>query len=184
MAGGLNGATLRATAASGSGDGAAVGMAFAMEGGHGGFDLGFDAFAPNRGGVMAGGLNGAGDAYGLGSAHVAFPVLEAPAFQLRLQAGGSWLSVPSSALGPATDAVGLDLGVSANMGLVGPIGLEGHARITPFPVQIVDLRAAVALRAGPFSVLGGYRVIDVSADSRTGPAARFEGPEFGLGLIF
>ena len=76
------------------------------------------------------------------------------------------------------------MGASANLGLVGPLGLEGHAHYTPFPVQVIDLRAAVALRAGPLSLLGGYRLIDVAADSRTGPAARFEGPEFGLGFIF
>jgi hypothetical protein len=92
--------------------------------------------------------------------------------------------VPSSAYGGQADALGFDLGGSANLGLFGPIGLEGHAHYTPYPVKIVDLRAAVALRAGQFALLGGYRVIDVAQDSRTGPAARFEGPEFGLGFIF
>jgi hypothetical protein len=180
----LLGATLRATAGTGSNDGGVVGLAFAVDGRHGGFDLAVDAFSPSRGGVMSGGLGGTQDAYGLGSAHVAFPILEAAAFRLKLLAGGSWLTVPATTAGSSVDAFGFDFGVSGTLGLVGPIGLEGHARITPYPVQVVDLRAAVALRAGPFSVLGGYRVIDLAADSKTGPAARFEGPEFGLGVIF
>jgi hypothetical protein len=176
--------TMRVTGAAGSGDSGAVGLAFAMDSSRGGFDLAIDAFAPSHGGVMAGGLNDSQDAYGFGSAHFAFPILEGPAYRLRLLAGGSWLSVPSSAYGSPTDAFGPDVGVSASLGLVGPLGIEGHARITPFPVQVFDLRAAVALRTGPFSLLGGYRVIDVAGDSRTGPAARFEGPELGVGLIF
>lgn len=176
--------TMRVTGASGSGDSGAVGLAFAVDGRHGGFDVAVDAFAPSRGGVMVGGFSGSQDSYGFGSAHLAFPILEGPAYRLRLLAGGSWLSVPASAYGSQADAFGPDVGASASLGLIGPLGLEGHARITPFPVEIIDLRAAVALRAGPFSLLGGYRVIDVAADSRTGPAARFEGPEFGIGLIF
>jgi hypothetical protein len=178
------GTTLRATAASGSADGSAVGVTFAVDGRHGGFDLAYDAFVPSRGGVVPGSFGRSPDSYGFGSAHVSFPILESAAYRFRLQAGGSWLSVPTSASGSSVDVFGLDLGASAHLGLVGPLGLEGHARITPFPVQVVDLRAALALRAGPFSVLGGYRVIDVAGDSRTGPAARFEGPEVGFGLIF
>jgi hypothetical protein len=176
--------TMRATGAIGSGDGSAVGMAFAVDSSRAGFDMAFDAFTPTQGGVMAGSLYGGQAAYGFGSAHVAYPVLQGPAYRIRLLAGGSWLSVPVSTYGGSVDAFGFDLGASANLGLYGPIGLEGHARVTPYPVQVVDLRAAVALRAGAFSLLGGYRMIDVASDSRTGPAARFEGPEFGFGLIF
>jgi hypothetical protein len=178
------GATLRVTGSAGPRDSGAWGMALAMDGHHGGFDLAIDAFAPSRGGVMTGGLHGSGDAYGFGSAHVSFPIVSGPAFRLRLQAGGSWLMVPATPSVASSEAFGFDLGASGSLGLIGPLGLEGHARITPFPVRVVDLRAAVALRGGPFSLLAGYRVLDVEADSRAGPAARFEGPELGLGLIF
>lgn len=176
--------SMRVTGASGSRDAGAVGLAFAVDGRHGGFDLAVDAFAPSRGGVMVGGFSSSQDSYGFGSAHFSFPILQGPSYRLRLLAGGSWLSVPASAYGSQADAFGPDVGASASLGLIGPLGLEGHARITPFPVEVIDLRAAVALRAGPFSLLGGYRVLDVASDSRTGPAARFEGPEFGVGLIF
>jgi hypothetical protein len=161
-------------------------LALALDGPKAGFDLSVDAFAPTHGGVGAGGLQGREDAYGIGAAHVTFPILVGPAFRLRLLAGGSWLSVPAAAAptGVSTDAFGLDVGAAATIGLVGPIGLEGHARVTPFPVRVTDLRAALALRSGPFSLLGGYRVIDVAADTRTGPAAHFEGPEVGFGLSF
>jgi hypothetical protein len=172
-------AVVRATAAVGSGDSGAAGMAFAVDTPHAGFDLSFDAFSP-----APGGLGGPAEAYGYGTAHFAYPVLEGPSFRLRLLGGGSWLSVPSTSYGGSTDAFGIDLGISANVGLVGPLGLEGHAHFTPYPVPVIDLRAAAAIRAGAFALTGGYRVIDVAADSRTGPAARFEGPEIGLGLMF
>jgi hypothetical protein len=177
-------AVVRATGAFGSGDSGAVGMAFAVDGPHAGFDLSFDAFAPTITPPWVGGLGGSMDAYGFSTAHFAYPVLDGPNFRLRLQAGGSWLSVPSSTSGGSTDAFGIDLGVSANVGLIGPLGVEGHAHFTPYPVPVIDLRLAAAIRAGAFALTGGYRVIDVAADSRTGPAARFEGPEIGLGLMF
>jgi hypothetical protein len=177
-------ATMRVTGAVGTGDSSAFGLAFAVDGGQGGFDLAFDAFAPSQGGIMVGGMGGPMESYGFSTGHFAYPILSGPTYRLRLQAGGSWLSVPTSSYGGSTDSFGFDLGATGNLGLIGPLGLEGHARITPYPIQVVDLRAAVALRAGSFSLLGGYRFIDVAADSRTGPAARFEGPEFGLGFIF
>ncbi len=177
-------ATLRLTGAIGESDHGGWGTAFAVDSHGAGFDMSFDAFEPTSGGVMAGAPSGMYEAYGFGSAHFAYPILSGASYRVRLLAGGSWLSVPTSAYGGQADAFGFDLGASANLGLIGPLGLEGHAHYTPFPVQVTDLRAALALRAGPLSLLGGYRWFDVAADSRTGPAARFEGPEFGLGFIF
>ncbi len=177
-------ASMRVTGAVGTGDSSAFGLAFGVDGVRGGFDLTFDAFAPSQGGTLVGGMGGPMESYGFSTGHFSYPILAGPTYRLRLQAGGSWLSVPTSTYGGSTDSFGFDLGATANLGLIGPLGVEGHARITPYPIQVVDLRAAVALRAGSFSLLGGYRFIDVAADSRTGPAARFEGPEFGLGFIF
>jgi hypothetical protein len=177
-------ATVRASGAFGPRDTGLAGLAFAVEGQRAGFDLGFDAFSPSSGGLFDGGRGGTSQAYGFGSAHLTYPLFRGPAFGFLIEGGGSWLSVPSSSFGGSTDAFGFDLGASAHLGLLGPLGIEGHARFTPFPVQVVDLRAAAALRGGPLSLTFGYRVIDIEADDRTGPAARFEGPELGLGLIF
>ncbi len=177
-------ATVRASAAFGPRDTGLAGMAFAVDGQRAGFDLGFDAFSPSSGGLFDGGRGGDSRAYGFGSAHFTYPLFRGPAYGFLLEGGGSWLSVPSTSFSGSTDAFGFDLGASAHLGLLGPLGLEGHARLTPFPVQVVDLRAAAALRGGPLSLTLGYRVIDIEADDRTGPAARFEGPELGLGLIF
>jgi hypothetical protein len=176
--------TMRATAAFGPRESGAAGMALSGDGPHGGFNVSFDVFDPSRGGITQGGLTTSATSSGFGSAHFTYPVLRGSAFLVRLEAGGSWLTVPTSLAGGTADAVGFDAGVSGHLGIVGPLGIEGHARITPYPVQVVDLRAAAAIRGGPFSFTFGYRVIDLEADSRTGPAARFEGPEIGFGLIF
>jgi len=177
-------ATMRATASFGPRDTGMAGMAFAVDGRAGGFDMEFDAFQPSTGGVTDGGMSGSTSSYGYGSAHFTYALLQGPSHRFRLEAGGSWLTVPDSPYGSGSDAFGVDLGASATFGLFGPLGVEGHARFTPYPVQVVDLRGAAALRGGPLSLTFGYRVIDVAADSQTGPAARFEGPEIGLGLVF
>ncbi len=174
--------TARVTVAFGSGDSAALGVAADLGSGRFHFDLAADVLSPSRGGVMTEDVWSAEQPYGLAAVHGVYLLLEGPFYGLNLQAGGSWLSVPASASGAQSDALGLDLGAAAHVGLIGPVGLEGHARITPFPVQIVDLRAATAFRVSQLSLLVGYRVIDVAADSRTGPAARFQGWEVGVGL--
>jgi hypothetical protein len=176
--------TLRFTGGWGSGESSVYGLFFGVDGRPVGFDMTWDGFVPSQGGVTSGSSASWPDPYGFGSAHLSFSVLQGAAYRIRLLAGGSWLSVPATPTSSAADSFGFDLGTSASVGLVGPLGLEGHARITPYPVQVIDLRLAAAFRAGPFSLLGGYRVIDVAGDVRTGPAARFEGPEFGLGFIF
>jgi hypothetical protein len=174
--------TARVTVAIGSGDSAAVGMAADLGSGRLHLDLAADVFAPSRGGVMTDDLWSAENPYGLATVHADYLLLEGPFYGLNLQAGGSWLTVPASASGGQADALGFDLGAAAHVGLIGPLGLEGHARVTPFPVRVVDLRAAAAFRVSQLSLLVGYRAIDVAADSRTGPAARFQGIEIGVGL--
>jgi hypothetical protein len=176
--------TVLFTGALGSGESGAVGIAAEVGSGRIHVDMAADAFGPSSGGVMTTDFWSAEKTYGLVTVHGGYLLLEGPSYGLNLQAGASWLSVPASSYGGQAKAFGLDLGAAAHLGLVGPLGLEGYAHITPFPIRIVDLRAAAAFRVGILSLLVGYRVIDVAADSRTGPAARFQGPEFGLGVIF
>jgi hypothetical protein len=83
-----------------------------------------------------------------------------------------------------TIAFGPDVGVSAQIGLIGPIGVEGHVRLTPFPVPVTDVRVALALRGGPFALTAGVRAIDVDGDEVDAPEGRFSGPEVGLSLMF
>ncbi|HYG69831.1 MAG TPA: hypothetical protein VD838_19300, partial [Anaeromyxobacteraceae bacterium] len=123
------------------------------------------------------------------TAHVTWSVAAAPAYRIRAELGVSMLSMPDTgtyAGRPYADTVafGPDVGVSAQLGLVGPFGLEGHARVTPVPVLVSDVRLALAVRGGPFGLTAGVRAIDVDGDEDDGPDGRFAGPEIGLSLVF
>jgi hypothetical protein len=74
--------------------------------------------------------------------------------------------------------------LSGHLGLIGPFGLEGHARVTPFPFPIIDTRAALVLRGGPLALSAGWRSIDVNGNGVKYPEAHFAGPEIGLQLVF
>jgi hypothetical protein len=177
-------ATRLSFAAGGAPDAAFAGVNLALDGRHAGFHLGIDAVALDRG------FDGENDdALGWGSTHLTWSVAASQAFRIRAELGLSMLSIPDrgSYAGRSyadTVAFGPDVGVSAQVGLVGPIGLEGHARLTPFPVPVSDLRLALALRGGPFALTAGVRNIEVMGDEEDGPEGRFAGPELGLSLMF
>jgi hypothetical protein len=177
-------ATRLSFAAGGAPDAAFAGVNLALDGRHMGFHVGVDAVALDRG------FDGEDDdALGWGSAHLTWSVAASHAFRVRAELGVSMLSMPGTGTyaGRAysdTVAFGPDVGVSAQLGLLGPIGLEGHARLTPYPVPVSDVRLALALRGGPFALTAGVRNIEVMGDEEDGPEGRFAGPELGLSLVF
>lgn len=125
----------------------------------------------------------------LSSARATWSISSEEAYRVRLELGGTMTSVPSSGLYAGTTyantvSFGPQIGVSGHLGLVGPFGLEGHARVTPFPIPVVDTRAAVVVRGGPLAVSAGWRSIDVNGDGLDAPEAHFAGPELGLQLVF
>ncbi|MGB8933329.1 MAG: hypothetical protein WCC48_18950 [Anaeromyxobacteraceae bacterium] len=158
-------------------------LAMSMEGQRAGFsaDVGGLAISAPAGSTM-------GDAtLTLGGARATWTVLSDAAFRVRLELGGSMLSVPGTGRYAGvsyanTMSFGPQVGVSANLGLVGPLGLEGYARVTPIPVNVLDAKAGLAFRGGPLAVTAGWRFIDVNGDRIDSPEAHFSGPELGLQL--
>jgi len=177
--------TLRATYMDGEGSGGS--LAFASEGRQAGWRFSVDALTPDR---IDGVLRTPGtEAMAYGVAAVSWSLASAETHRLRVEAGGSMLSVPSSGsyMGTryaGTTAFGLLLGLSGQVGLVGPLGLEAHVRATPYPVPIVDTGVALALRTGPLAFTGGWRWLDVSGTSGNGPATYLSAPELGVALVF
>ena len=126
---------------------------------------------------------------GWGIAHATWSLLSASSYRLRLEAGGSMLYMPDSdafAGQPyaGTVAFGPSFGVSGNVGIVGPFGIEGHARVAPVPVPVADLRIGAAFRGGPLAVTLGWRAIDVDGDRDDGPELSYSGPDSGLSLVY
>lgn len=125
----------------------------------------------------------------IGAVAATWSVLSTDAYRLRLELGASMLSSPADGgwAGSAyagTVTFGPQVGVSGHLGLLGPFSFEGHARLTPYPVPVMDTRAALALRGGPIAVTAGWRVLGVAGDGTTSPSGRFSGPELGLQLMF
>ena len=173
-------------AAAGMNDGAVGGFTLALDSRAVGFSASADALVIDD--VTRVGDSG-GDALGWGSAHLTWTVLADAAFRIRLELGGSMLSLPTTgafaALSRAGDvAFGPDVGISGQLGLVGPIGLEGHARVTPLPITVVDSRLALAFRGGPFAVTAGWRGIRIFEEQGEVPDLDFSGPELGLSFVF
>lgn len=125
----------------------------------------------------------------LTSARVHWSVASDASGRLKLELGGTMLSVPTSGANASTTFAGTNrfgpqVGVSGQVGLAGPFGLEGYARVTPWPAPIIDARAAMVYRTGPLAVSAGWRVVDLNGDGVDAPSAHFDGPELGLQLGF
>lgn len=175
----------RIEAYGGGGDGAAAGtIALSMEGPFMGFNADVTGLALSD---VAG---GAGDGtLTLGGARATWTFASDASFRARLELGGTMLSVPAADAWTGTAYAGTmsfgpQVGVSGHVGFVGPFGFEGHARVTPWPVPVLDARAALVVRGGPLAVSAGWRSIDVNGDGLDHPEAHFSGPELGLQLGF
>jgi hypothetical protein len=166
-------------------DGYAAGITFGMEGRYTGFDLDVGALAREQ---VTGPLHEDGsDPATFGNAHLTWSLVSVPFARVRLETGASILALPDS---PAVEAqpwrgktlFGPDVGLSGGLGLLGPLAIEGHARLTPFPIRIADTFLGVALHGGPLGVSAGWRWIDVDGDGKDAPKLMFRGPQVGLTL--
>jgi hypothetical protein len=104
--------------------------------------------------------------------------------RLRVELGGSFLSWPDAGPDSGLTVGGPDVGVSGHAGLVGPLGIEGYARVTPVPVPIVDALGALSLRFGPAALTAGWRELSVHKSDVNAARFAFSGPQVGLGLQF
>jgi len=168
-------------------DGYVGGIDFGLESRTFGMNLDATALASE---MVTGPLEASGsDPAAWGTAHLTWSILSDRAFRLRLEAGGSMLALPESpavAVQPwrGSTIFGPDFGVSGQIGLVGPIGIEGHARLTPYPVRVADTYIGGMIHGGPVGLSAGWRWIDVAGDGVQAPALWFRGPQVGLSIVF
>jgi hypothetical protein len=165
--------------------GGAAGLSVAAEGER--FGVNATIAGLSRGDRVAGAAGVFGDSsatYGHGSSHLTAAIVATDVARVRLELGGAFLSWPDA--GPDAGLVtgGPDLGVSAEIGLVGPLAFEGYARVMPIPVPVVDALAAVALRFGPVAVTAGWRELSVHKSDTNAERFSFSGPQVGLGFLF
>ncbi len=149
-------------------DGPRFGLGAAVDG----FSLGSSYSGPSSRTTLA-----------LGSAHLTIPIASGEVGRLRAELGGTVVSWPDTFSYYGASSLGPDVGVSGHVGLVGPLGIEGHARYTPFPRYVVDLEGSLALRFGPVAPKIGWRDVSVGGESPQ-PSLRFYGPQLGLSFVF
>jgi hypothetical protein len=158
--------------------GSSAGVSLRVEGKDLGIHAGYDGFFTSRTVDF-----GAATSLDYFTAHATWSFLSGQSGRLRLEGGLSVLSWPVLAPASGVTAVGPEAGLSGDVALVGPFGVTGYARATPWPRLATDLYLAAALRFGPVAVTGGWR--DLRADGGdTAPDMRFAGPQFGLALLF
>lgn len=179
-------ASLRATVATDTRGGVA-GLALSMDGRSLGFQASIDAIDRSRAPATDPASNLG--TLGYGTMHATWSFLSERNVRVRLEAGASIVT-----LGDATGVgappyagstlFGPSFGVSGHLGLLGPVGLEGHTRLTPSPVPVTDSRVALAIRGGPLAIGLGYRWLGIQGDGTSAPDVRFAGPELQIAARF
>jgi len=111
--------------------------------------------------------------------HATYAVLSGPQGRLRLHLGGS------GAFAPELSRVGPSIGVSAALGLIGPLGIEGQVSYTPTPFIEFDAFAGLALSWDRLAIRGGYHwtyLDDRGLVDGIPHSERYQGPWVGFGI--
>jgi hypothetical protein len=162
-----------------------AGLALGVEGDRLGFHLGIDGFYPGRRpGFGGGSVFDSSTSYGLFTGHLTAALLGNDVARLRAEVGASVFSFPDASPDAGLVSFGPDVGVSGQLGLAGPLGLEAYARVTPVPIPIIDVEAALALRFGPVAVKAGWRELSVRKTDRNLSTFAYAGPQAGLAFRF
>ena len=70
------------------------------------------------------------------------------------------------------------------LGIIGPVAVEGYARMTPYPIRIGDGYAGLGLHVRTFGVSLGWRWLEIVGDDEHAPKASFNGFQGGLVVAF
>ena len=153
--------------------GSAFGLGLGVEGEHWGVLAQWNGFYLDS-------LDGPGtDNVNVVHLHLTYALLSGPLGRLRLHLGAS------GAFAPDLSRIGPSLGVSAALGLLGPLGLEGQVSYTPTPFVEFDAFAGVSLGWGPIAIRGGYHwtyLDDRGLVDGIPHSERYQGPWIGLGV--
>ncbi len=156
------------------GEGAGLGVSMGIEGDRFGFTGQFT-------GIFARADDGSSgiDNISLLDAHLTWAPLRGEHGRVRLEGG------VSSAFASDIIFLGPDVGASAAIGLLGPVGAEASFHLTPFPYVQADAYAGLNLTLGPAGIRAGWRHIylnDLGKVDGIAHADTFSGPFVGLSL--
>ena len=153
--------------------GSAFGLSLGVEGERWGFLAQWSGFYLDS-------LGGVGtDSINIVHLHATYSVLSGPLGRLRLHLGGS------GAFAPDLTRVGPSIGVSAALGLIGPLGVEGQVSYTPTPFVEFDAFAGLSLGWDHLALRGGYHwtyLDDRGLVDGVPHTERYQGPWIGIGI--
>jgi hypothetical protein len=153
--------------------GSAYGLGLGIEGEHWGFLAQWNGFYLDS-------LSGQGtDNINFVHLHATYALLSGSLGRLRLHAGAS------GAFAPNLTRVGPSIGVSAALGLLGPLGVEGQVSYTPTPFVEFDAFAGASLGWEHLALRGGYHwtyVDDRGLVDGIPHTERYQGPWIGIGI--
>jgi hypothetical protein len=173
-------ATTFAARAGGGRDGNIGGLDLGIEGRRFGFRAGVDGISTK--GSFAGTVDSA-RTHGYGTMHVTSLLVSTGVARVRAEIGGSMLSYPETGPDAGVTSFGPNIGISGNVGLVGPLGVEGWMRYTPLPIPISDAQLGLALRLGPAAVTLAWRDLRVEPNTEASHF-KYRGPVAQLAFLF
>jgi hypothetical protein len=114
--------------------------------------------------------------------HLTYALISGTHGRLRLEAGINGIVAPDlSVLGP-------DAGTSLALGLIGPIGFEASAHVTPLPHRRYDYNLGLTLTLGHVGLRAGWKELWMDdnelLEEGVHNADTFRGPYFGVGFAF
>ena len=153
--------------------GSAYGLGLGVEGEHWGFLAQWNGFYLDS-------LSGTGtDNINFVHLHATYSLLSGSLGRLRLHAGAS------GAFAPNLNRVGPSIGVSAALGVLGLLGVEGQVSYTPTPFVEFDAFAGASLGWEHLALRGGYHwtyVDDRGLVDGIPHTERYQGPWIGIGI--
>lgn len=121
------------------------------------------------------------DAIGLFDVHLTYALLSGERGRLRLEGGIDYAAAPQLRV------VGPDVGVSAQLRLFGPLGVEAAVYYTPLPYLRLGATAGATLTFGHLALRGGVRACaldDQGLVDGVHHTDSFAGPYAGVALVF
>jgi hypothetical protein len=112
------------------------------------------------------------------ASHLTFSVVSNPHMRVRLELGGSAVGAPSQSY------FGADFGASAQVALMGPLGIQGALHYTPYPAKVLDAEAGVGLSFGGLGLRAGWRYLRLDDSSFGGGVDSFSGPAVSIGAVY
>ena len=153
--------------------GSAFGLGLGVEGEHWGVLAQWNGFyLDSLGGVATDNVN-------VVHLHATYALLSGPEGRLRLHLGGS------GAFAPDLSRIGPSIGVSAALGLIGPLGIDGQVSYTPTPFVEFDAFAGASIGWDHFALRGGYHwtyLDDRGLVDGLPHTERYQGPWIGIGI--